>query len=313
MKKIISASFLAALALTMLLPVAGQVNATSVNHSHPAPRRPSHGMPGGAAAAATTGNIPLRAGRRRRPLQAGMRRWRTLDSVRTERIHESYLCEYILCTVRVRSGLMNHLENLLLLVNHRGRYAILCGFVFASKVQRILPFFAAYSFVAFGQRGRRVARLRIFGFRSLAAYYCYWISLLLNAGMRSLAIAELCRYKLRAYRGIWGLVWRVLAVLSMLFLLHAAIDAWGQPNRLAIYSLTLDRDLDIASVAILAVLLLIHNYYGLSLEPLQRRSPRAFASSAPSTLSETPSCEIFSPATLFPFFAADQQLDLRPA
>jgi hypothetical protein len=33
MKKIISVSFLAALALSMLLPVAGRVNATSVNHS----------------------------------------------------------------------------------------------------------------------------------------------------------------------------------------------------------------------------------------------------------------------------------------
>jgi hypothetical protein len=33
MKKIISASFLAALALTMLLPVARQVNAASVNQS----------------------------------------------------------------------------------------------------------------------------------------------------------------------------------------------------------------------------------------------------------------------------------------
>jgi hypothetical protein len=33
MKKIISASFLAVLALTMLLPVAGRVNATSVSHS----------------------------------------------------------------------------------------------------------------------------------------------------------------------------------------------------------------------------------------------------------------------------------------
>jgi hypothetical protein len=32
MKKIISASFLAVLALTMLLPVAQQVNASSVNH-----------------------------------------------------------------------------------------------------------------------------------------------------------------------------------------------------------------------------------------------------------------------------------------
>ncbi len=33
MKKIMSASFLAALAVTMLLPVARQVNAASVNHS----------------------------------------------------------------------------------------------------------------------------------------------------------------------------------------------------------------------------------------------------------------------------------------
>lgn len=33
MKKIISASFLAGLALSMLLPITGQVNAASVNHS----------------------------------------------------------------------------------------------------------------------------------------------------------------------------------------------------------------------------------------------------------------------------------------
>jgi hypothetical protein len=33
MKKIITASFVAVLALTMLLPVIGQVNAASVNHS----------------------------------------------------------------------------------------------------------------------------------------------------------------------------------------------------------------------------------------------------------------------------------------
>jgi hypothetical protein len=78
------------------------------------------------------------------------------------------------------------------------------------------------------------------------------------------------------YRGIWGLVWRLLVGISMLFLLHAAVDTLGQPNRLAIYSLTLDRDLDIASVAILAALLLIHKYYGFSLEPLQRRIAAGF-------------------------------------
>ena len=42
MKKIISASFVAALSLTMLLPVAGRVNASSVNQ----PIAKQGGMPG---------------------------------------------------------------------------------------------------------------------------------------------------------------------------------------------------------------------------------------------------------------------------
>jgi hypothetical protein len=138
-------------------------------------------------------------------------------------------------------------------------------------VQRVLPFFAIYASALLAHTIGMWIVYHTFGFHALAGYYCYWISLLLNAGARSLAIAELCRYKLRVYHGIWGLVWRLLAGVSMLFLLHAAIDIWGQPNRLAIYSLTLDRDLDIASVAILAALLLVHNYYELSLEPLQRK------------------------------------------
>ncbi len=147
----------------------------------------------------------------------------------------------------------------------------LCGFVFTRKAYRSLPFFAAYAAILLITTVGLWIVYQAFGFQSQAAYYCYWISLLLTAAMRSLAIAELCRFRFRMYPGIWGLVWRLLAGISMIFLLHAAFDTWGQPNRLAIYSLTLDRDLDIASVAILAALLMIHNYYGLSLESLQKK------------------------------------------
>jgi hypothetical protein len=164
---------------------------------------------------------------------------------------------------------MNHLETFLSWSIFAFQ-ATLCVFLYARKTQRILPFFTAYAIIILVNMIWLLFVYEIFGFLSAAAYYCYWISILVNAGMRSLAIAELCRFKLGGYRGIWGLVWRALAGLSALFLLHAAVDTWGQPNRFAIYSLTLDRDLEIASVAILAVLLLIHNYYGLSLEPLQR-------------------------------------------
>ena len=164
---------------------------------------------------------------------------------------------------------MNHLQILLTSLT-LGVETALCVFVFARRVQTALPFFAIYVSVLLAHTIGMWIVYQIFGFHSLVGYFCYWSSLLLNAGARSLAIAELCQYKLRMYHGIWGLVWRLLGGLSLLFLLHAAIDTWGQPNRLAIYSLTLDRDLDIASVAILAALLLVHNYYGLSLEPLQR-------------------------------------------
>jgi hypothetical protein len=164
---------------------------------------------------------------------------------------------------------MNHLETALAWLILAFEIA-LCRFVFSRKAQRTLPLFAAYAAVLLATSAGLWLVYQTLGFQSQAAYYCYWISLLLNAVIRSLAIAELCRYKLRVYRGIWGLVWRLFVGVSILFFLHAAFDTWGQPDRLAIYSLTLDRDLDIASVAILAALLLIHNYYGLSLEPLQR-------------------------------------------
>jgi hypothetical protein len=92
----------------------------------------------------------------------------------------------------------------------------------------------------------------------------------LSAAARSIAIAELCRYGLRAYLGIWALVWRILTTLSILLLVHVARDAWGQPNGVAIYGATLDRDLALASIFILTALLLIRNYYGLVLEPVQK-------------------------------------------
>ena len=93
MKKIISASFLAAFALTMLLPVARQVNAASVNHS--VLRQGGVPLPGGgghfqrqralarrhsAAATSSGGGGPCQA-------EAVAAATKILE-VRTEQIHE---------------------------------------------------------------------------------------------------------------------------------------------------------------------------------------------------------------------------------
>jgi hypothetical protein len=60
MKKILSASFLAVLALTMLLPVARQVNATSVNPS--VLRQGGLPMPGGNGGGHYQGGLPMPGG-----------------------------------------------------------------------------------------------------------------------------------------------------------------------------------------------------------------------------------------------------------
>jgi hypothetical protein len=147
---------------------------------------------------------------------------------------------------------------------------VLCAFVLTRKVFSILPFFAIYSFVLLVDTVVVWLIYEYFGFNSVTAYYSFWVSILLNAVARSLAIAEMCRYGLRAYRGIWALVWRVLTILSILLISRTIFDARGVPNRVALYGTTVDRDLALASIVILLVLLLFRNYYGITLEPLQR-------------------------------------------
>jgi len=107
-----------------------------------------------------------------------------------------------------------------------------------------------------------------FGFQSSASYNAYWITAGLIVIARGFAIAELCRHELRAYQGIWALTWRILALLAAFFLGHAAVDGWGQAGGIPIYGLTIERDIAISSVVILLTLLLIRNYYGLTLDPL---------------------------------------------
>jgi hypothetical protein len=148
---------------------------------------------------------------------------------------------------------------------------LLVVFVYVRKLYLRLPFFAVYASLALGCSIAAGVIYRIFGIQSLASYYTYWIVVGAEMVGRCLVVAEFCRYRLREYQGIWALVWRFLILLTLFFLGHAALDAWGQPNRFFIYSVTFERDVNIASVIILLLLLLIRNYYGLSLEPLQRQ------------------------------------------
>jgi len=147
---------------------------------------------------------------------------------------------------------------------------LLCGFVFVRKAHRILPLFVTFVYVVLASTICLFLTSQYFGFKSSLLYYVFWAALFLFVASRSLAIAELCRYGLRKYRGIWALVWRALTALSMLLVAHAAISAWGQPNGIAIYWTSFARDFALASLIIIAVLFLFLNYYGLALDDLPK-------------------------------------------
>jgi hypothetical protein len=147
---------------------------------------------------------------------------------------------------------------------------LLCILVYVRNIHRYLPFFAAYiTLFAAGTLALHFV-YQHFGFRSPTSYYGYWIAAESNTLARCFATAELCRYGLRAYRGIWALAWRGLTGLALIFLIHGAFDAWGQPNKFVIYGLTIESDVGIASLVVLVTMLLIWNYYGLSIDPLQK-------------------------------------------
>ena len=146
----------------------------------------------------------------------------------------------------------------------------LCILVYGRGLQRRLPFFVGYATLLLLSTIALELIYLHFGFRSTTYYYADWITTGLDAVGRSLAIAELCHYGLRAYRGVWALAWRFLSAVALVSLGHAAIDAWGQPSWFATYVLTLDRDVEFTSVLVLIALLLICRYYGLALEPLEK-------------------------------------------
>ena len=164
---------------------------------------------------------------------------------------------------------MSHREIILYLLTV-GFEILLCVLVYVRNLQRRLPFFTIHSTLLLMSTISVALVYHRFGFRSAESYYAYWVTAGLIIIARGFATAELCRYEFRAYRGVWALAWRILALLAVVFLGHGAVDAWGQLDRLAIYGLTIERDVEISSVVILLAMLLIGRYYRLTLEPLHK-------------------------------------------
>jgi hypothetical protein len=164
--------------------------------------------------------------------------------------------------------MMTHYE-IFLATYMKGFDILLCVLVYSRHLQKRLPFFAVYATTILVTNLGTTFVYAYFGFQTAISFYAAWIAITATLLTRSFAIAELCSDILAAYRGIWALTWRVLGLLTVAFLVDAAIDAQGQPHWIQAYELTLERDIEIASVVILIAMLLVGAYYRLSLDPLQ--------------------------------------------
>jgi len=158
--------------------------------------------------------------------------------------------------------MMTHYE-LFLDTYIKGFDVLLCILVYARHLHRRLPFFAIYATTILVTSLGTTFVFAYFGFRTAISYDAVSIASATTLLTRSFAIAELCRDTLRAYRGIWALAWRLLGLMTVGFLVHAAIDAQGQPHWLVSYRLTIERDIEISSAAILIAMLLVGSYYRL--------------------------------------------------
>lgn len=155
-----------------------------------------------------------------------------------------------------------------LFVSIMAMQAVLCLLVYARQLYRRLPLFALYSATMLVSSMALGIIFGRFGFQTDISYYATWVVIAVTILVRSLAVAELCHESLRVYRGIWALTWRLLCVVALVFFIHAAIDARGQPDWFATYSITAERDVDIASAFIVVAMLLIGVYYQLPVSPL---------------------------------------------
>jgi hypothetical protein len=164
---------------------------------------------------------------------------------------------------------MTHYE-LILFAIIAGLEVLLCALVYCRKLHRRLPLFALYASTMLACCAMLAAVFSHFGFRSEASVHASWYAVALTSLARSAAIAELCRENLRAYQGIWALTWRLLAAMTALFFVHAAIDARGLPDWFTASSMTIERDVEIASAAVLIAIFVVGRYYHLSIDPLHK-------------------------------------------
>lgn len=157
-------------------------------------------------------------------------------------------------------------QNMLWAVSVAGKIALLILLAVRKNV-RLYPTFFFYLLTSLAHDTVAFVTYQRWGFASSAAWRIGWASQTIVIWARALAVAELCRYILARYKGIWALAWRILLTSAGLVLLYSAISSkqqWVSAFPSA------ERGLDLAIASVIVGIFLFARYYSVSVDPVVR-------------------------------------------
>jgi hypothetical protein len=142
--------------------------------------------------------------------------------------------------------------------------ALLLCLLLARKNVSSYPAFSAYILMTFAQSGLLFMAIKEWGFSSSVSWRVGWATQCLVLGARAFAVAELCRHALGRFLGIWVLARWILLTSGAAVLLYALIAANHQ-WRLVLN--TAELGLELATAAVIVMLLLFARYYDVAVGP----------------------------------------------
>ena len=149
-----------------------------------------------------------------------------------------------------------------------------CGFLFYRRHFRTLPLFTTYIVLNLCQAGFLSVVYAHYGFDSDRSTLLFRISEAITLVARVFATVELLQCVLGAYRGVWAMAWRLLAVTFTAILVYASYASYA-----ALHShtsvpeaavVTADRGFHLAFAVALVACLLLVRYYSIGVPPVHK-------------------------------------------
>jgi|HubBroStandDraft_6_1064221.scaffolds.fasta_scaffold244973_1 hypothetical protein len=105
-------------------------------------------------------------------------------------------------------------------------------------------------------------------FRTLPAFYFYWISDAALSILRLATIIEICWRSLRSYPAVWAFAWRILTVIGIALFSWAVVSAMDNTSRARFFVTTGMQRFEFMQAVLLLIVLAIGVYYRIHIPRL---------------------------------------------